>query len=103
MPALCGGGTSSARSGFGASVAVGIAQIAALLNNVPTPLAFAAAGYLGLVGFELSTFCNTDPPAAPTISGGDWAALLSVSDPVSHLAAVSKFQNLFAANLWCTF
>lgn len=105
MPALveCGGGSSSARPGFGTAVAVGVAQIAATLNNVPTPLAVLAAGYIGAVGYQLSTFCNTDPPAMPTIDGGDWAALLTVSDPVGHLAAQQKFQDMLANYFWPLF
>lgn len=103
MTALCGGGTSSSRAAFGASVSVGIAQLAALLNNVPTPVAFALAGYIGLVAYDLSTFCATDPPAMPTPSAGDWVAALTVSDPVSHLTAIQKFQAMFANLLWPTF
>lgn len=103
MTALCGGGTSSGRSSFGASVSVGVAQLAALLNNVPTPVAFALAGYLGLVAYDLSVFCVTDPPAMPTITAGDWVAALTLSDPVSHAQAIAKFQDMFANLLWPTF
>lgn len=103
MTALCGGGASAAQPGYGTLVSVGIASIAATLNNVPTPLAMAAAGYIGALGYELSTFCTTDPPAMPTITAGDWAALLTVSDPVAHLAAVSKFEDLFGNVFWPTF
>jgi len=103
MTALCGGGTSSAVPGFGASVSVGIAQLAALLNNVPTPVAFALAGYLGLIAYDLNTFCTTDPPPMPDITDGDWVAALLLVDPVSHFEAIQKFTNLFANLLWPTF
>lgn len=103
MTALCGGGTSTSRPGFGASVSIGIAQLAALLNNVPTPVAFALAGYLGLVAYDLSTFCNQDPPAMPTITAGDWVAALTISEPTSHLLAIQKFQDMFANLLWPEF
>lgn len=103
MTALCSGGTSSAQTGFGTAVAVGVAQIAATLNNVPTTLAVLAAGYIGAVGYELSTFCSTDPPAMPTITAGDWAALVTVSDPVAHLAAQQKFQDMLANYFWPLF
>lgn len=101
MTVLCGGGTSSPKSPFGATIAVGASGMAALLNNIPTPWAVPLAGYLGLLTYDLSTFCATDPPAIPTITAGDVAALLTVSDPVGHLAAQQKFQNLVAAFLWC--
>lgn len=103
MTAACGGGTSSAQTQFGTAVAVGVASIAATLNNVPTPLAMLAAGYIGAVNYELSTFCTSDPPAMPTITGGDWAALITVSDPVAHLAAQQKFQDMLANYFWPVF
>jgi hypothetical protein len=103
MTVLCGGGTSQAKPGFGASVSIGIAQLAALLNNVPTPVAFALAGYLGLISYDLSTFCTIDPPPMPIITAGDWVAALTISDPVAHFTAIDKFVSMFSNLLWPTF
>ena len=103
MTALCGGGTSGPRPGFGLAVQVGTAQIAATLNNVPTAAAVAAAGFIGALNFELSQYCLTDPPPMPTLTALDWAALLSPLDPPGHFEAVSKFQDLLANLYWPIF
>lgn len=103
MTALCSGGPSAARIGFGSSVAIGAPAVGAAFNNVPTPLAMAVAGYLGLINYELSTYCTADPPPLPTLNSGDWAAVLTVSDPVAHFAAVQKFQDYLANMFWPIF
>jgi hypothetical protein len=103
VTALCGGGASQARPGFGALVNVGTFQIGALLNNVPTPLAVAAAGYIGLVNYDLTTFCANDPPPMPTPTAADWAALLNPSAGAGHLAAVQEFLDLIGNLVWPVF
>lgn len=100
MTAICGGGTSSQRSGFGATVALTVPAIAALLNNIPTVWAVPFAAYLGLVNYELNDFCSTDPPAVPTITAADVAALLTFLDPIGHTQAVAKFEQLVGAYAW---
>jgi hypothetical protein len=97
---LCGGGTSSAKAGFGASLALGAASIAALLNNVPTPWAVPLAAYIGLLTYDLSTFCTTDPPAIPTITLADAVDVIQIADPVARVRAQLKFQDLVGAYLW---
>jgi|SRR5690348_2340297 len=103
MTALCGGGTSSAQPGFGIAVQVGTAQIAALLNNVPTPLAVALAGVIGLVNYELSTFCTTDPPAMPTLTASDYFDALGGNGVAAQITAVAKFQAAIGNILWPSF
>lgn len=103
MTVLCGGGTSSARPGFGLAVQVGTAQIAATLNNVPTPLAVAAAGFIGAINYELSNYCNSDPPPMPTMTALDWASLLSPFPLPDHFTAITKFQDLLANIYWPVF
>jgi hypothetical protein len=100
VTALCGGGTSSAKPGFGASVALTASGIGAMLNNIPTAWAIPIAAYLGLVTYDLSTFCTTDPPAVPTITAADFIAVISIADPVAHILAVQKFQQLLGAFFW---
>lgn len=102
MTAICSGGTSESKAGFGASVAMGIPAIAALLNNIPTPWAVGLAAYIGILNYDLTTFCADDPPAVPTITAADVAALLSVSSE-SHLIALHKFADLVGAYSWYTF
>lgn len=103
MTVLCGGGTSSGRPGFGLAVQVTTAQIAATLNNIPTPQAVAAAGFIGAINYELSTFCNTDPPPMPTMGALDWLALFSPFPLPGHFEAIAKFQDLLANIYWPVF
>lgn len=100
MTAICGGGTSSSRAGFGASVALTVPAIAALLNNIPTVWAVPFAAYLGLINYDLGNFCSADPPPVPTITAADAAALLTVLDPIGHTVALAKFQQLVGAYAW---
>lgn len=100
MTAVCGGGTSSEKTGFGATLALSAPAIAALLNNIPTAWAAPLAGYIGLVTYELVTYCASDPPAVPTITAADVAALFTFLDPIGHTAAVAKFEQLIGAFLW---
>ncbi len=103
MTALCSGGPSAARTGFGASVAVGPFAIGALMNNWGTPWAVAAASYLGLVTYDLNQFCITDPPALPTLTGADYFNLVSFGDPAAHLLAVKKFEDWIGYRFWWDF
>lgn len=103
MTALCGGGTSSAQPGFGASVVLTASSLAAFLTAVPLPWAAALAGYLGLVSYDLTTFCMTDPPTYVVPDASDALALLTLDDYAAHLAAVTKFENFFANFLWPQF
>jgi hypothetical protein len=100
VTALCGGGTSSAKPGFGASIALTASGLGAMLNNIPTPWAIPIAAYIGLVTYDLANFCTTDPPAVPTITAADFIAVISIADPVAHILAVQKFQQLIGAFFW---
>jgi len=103
MTALCGGGTSSAAPGFGLSVSVGTSVIAGALNNVPTPLAIALAGVLGVMNFELNTYCTTDPPAMPVFTAQDYVDALNTFDTVANIAAINKFRDALGNLFWPTF
>jgi hypothetical protein len=71
-----------------------------MLNNIPTPWAIPIAAYIGLVTYDLANFCTTDPPAVPTITAADFIAVISIADPVAHILAVQKFQQLIGAFFW---
>lgn len=100
MTAVCGGGTSSARAGFGASLALTASSIAALLNNIPTVWAVPLAGYLGLLTYNLSEFCSTDPPAVPDITAEDVINIISIANPIAHTQALQKLADLVGAYAW---
>lgn len=103
MTTACGGGASTARPGFGLSVSVGTGILAAALNNVPTPLAIALAGAIGVLNYELSTYCTTDPPAMPTLTAQDYVDALDVYNVPANLAAIAKFRDFFGNLFWPTF
>jgi hypothetical protein len=101
MTAICsGGGPSQARAGFGETVALTASAIGATLNNIPTPWAVAFAGALGLVTYDLSTFCTVDPPAVPTFTAADLTALVSLNDFDAFLTAQQKLRDLVGAYQW---
>lgn len=104
MTALCGGGASEPVPGFGANVIMGGAAIGALLNNVPTPWAVAFATLVSGVTYDLSTMCATDPPALPTITGGDMVDLAAGpgSGPI-YFAALTKFYDFVKYWAWFKF
>lgn len=82
---------------------MGPAAIGALMNNWPTPWAVAASAYLGLVTYDLTTFCPNDPPTLPTLTAADYFALIQIENPVSRLAAVHKFEDWIGARVWFEF
>lgn len=100
MTAICGGGTSSAQSGYGEALYMVPSMVAALLNNIPTLWAVPLAGFIGAVTYELSSFCATDPPAVPTFTASDVVDLLNPYRPAEFLDAQQKFQDLVGAYAW---
>jgi len=102
MTALCGGGASQARPGFAIVQYVGPAALGAMLNNIPTPWAVAFAAYVGLITYDLASFCTTDPPSDPGLTGRDFTDLVNVTNPFSF-AAKTKIQQWIGHNLWWNF
>jgi len=74
--------------------------IAALLNNIPTLWAVPLAGYIGVVTYDLATFCSSDPPSVPTFTASDIIDLLNPFRPAEFLDAQDKFQQLVGAYFW---
>lgn len=60
----------------------------------------AIAGAVGALTFELSNFCTTDPPAMPTITADDVAALFQPADLLLFIPARQKFEDLVRNYLW---
>lgn len=103
MTAICpGGGASQPKAGYALQISMGIPAIYALLNNIPTPWAIGLAAYIGLLEYDLSNFCTTDPPAVPTITAADVVSLIGVATP-DHSVAVAKFGQLIGAYAWYQF
>lgn len=101
MTSICpSGGTSSARPGYAATVAMTVPAIGALLNNIPTPWAVAFAALLGLVNYDLGVFCTIDPPTLPTLVAQDFLDILTLDNPVAHGVAQRKLQDFVSYYAW---
>lgn len=102
MTALCGGGTSSASAAFGGGVWFTAAAITSFLENrIDHNLASFLGPILAGTAAIASTFCDSDPPASPTINASDFVDLLPTADPVAQLAAASKVSDWFLHQYWC--
>jgi len=100
MTALCGGGTSSPKAGVAEAIVYGAGAIATLLEKRGNIWAAALAPLLGVLSYDAITLCSSDPPAIPTFSAADANAVLKLNDFNAFTAAVSKFSDLIANNLW---
>jgi hypothetical protein len=101
MTSVCpNSGPSQAKPPFAGIFAFTSAAAGALLSNKGLPYAAFFAGFLGLVTYDLSTFCPSDPPADPGMTGADYLALLGVGTPVARQAAILKFEQLVGHYLW---
>lgn len=104
MTAICGGGTSSAKPGFGAALSVSQELVGAIFNDAGLAWAVAFAGYMGLINYNASTLCGTDPPVDPGITAADALALISpAGNPGGYAQAVARFSQLIARFAWYSF
>lgn len=101
MTAICvGGGTSSPRSGQADLVIFGAGSIASILNNRGRFWASVVAPILGVMTFNLPTFCATDPPAMPVISALEFAEMLAASGVLASDATRKKFDDMVRNAVW---
>lgn len=100
MTTYCSGLPGAARSGFATAVAFTVPAIAALLNNADTAWAVPVAGFLGLLNYDLGTFCTNEPPAVPTFTAADIAALIYPLPTPAKSDAIVKFNDLIGALVW---
>lgn len=99
MTAVCGGGTSSPKSGFQDPVFFTTTAIGAFFNAIPSPWLFDFASYLAPQQIDPAQFCSVDPPADPGITALDLAQLLMVGS-IQQLPAALKVAQLFRRYLW---
>lgn len=101
MTAVCaGGGTSSPKSGQADLVIWGAGSIASMLNNRGRFWASIVAPFLGVMSFNLPTFCAGDPPPIPTISALEVAELLALSGVLASDATKKKFDDMVRNAVW---
>lgn len=100
MTALCGGGTSQPRPGVNEVIIFGTSQIASWLNNKGGLWATLAVGALGVLSYEATQLCSTDPPPTPTLTSTDYSALLNLAPHDELLTALGKLKDLITVGLW---
>lgn len=100
MTVLCGGGPSSPKAGVAETVIFTSSSLASLLNNRGGWWATLAAPLLGVLAYQATELCSTDPPAAPTISASEYQALLALSPWDELQSALGKLANLAKIAIW---
>jgi hypothetical protein len=100
MTALCGGGTSGPKAGVAETVIFTSTQIGSLLNNKGGLWATLAVPALGVLAYEATELCSSDPPPQPTLTANDYQALLQLSPQDEFLAALGKLKDLVTIALW---
>lgn len=101
MTAICGGGTSSAKSGVGQAIYITSAAAGALLNNIPVKWAVPLAALIGARTYDAGNFCSQDPPADPGITAADVVDLVAhLSNPFQYAAAADKVAQLISRYAW---
>jgi hypothetical protein len=102
MTSICpSSGPSASKPGFNETVIIGAAATEAILVVLGLELVAAIlAPIIAPTVYNLTTFCATDPPADPVLTGSDIIAASNWTDPASALAAQSKIRQWFDSNYW---
>lgn len=102
MTALCGGGSSSPRSGVSPAIILTGTAIEAFLTPLIDPIA--ATLIAGVISASLvvdtNDYCAHDPPSDPGIVAQDLVDLVNYGDPAAMYAATQKFQQWFGSRYW---
>jgi hypothetical protein len=101
---ICSGNTSTQRPGFSTLITIGTGQLESLLEGLSMGWAVAYFAAIGILTYDLTVYCASDPPAQPTITPGDLISLLlgPLSGGADYLVAVQKFRDLAGNLLWPT-
>jgi hypothetical protein len=100
MTALCGGGASGPKPGVADTIIFTAGALSSLLNNKGGYWATLAAPLLGVLAYDATSLCNTDPPAAPTISAAEYEALLQLGPWDELTAALGKLRDIATRLIW---
>lgn len=100
MTALCGGGTSAPKTGASAVVDYTSGLIAAIFAAYDITWLIPVIPLVGLAPLTLSTFCATDPPAVPTFTAAEIAAMLGANFGSDFSSGVSKLKDLILNAIW---
>jgi len=88
------------RPGFADFQYVGPAAIGGALAGLSGWAGAGVGAAIGALTYDLSTFCPNGPPAMPTFSAADIAALLSPIDFGGRTAAALKFNDFIGNLFW---
>ncbi len=101
MTALCaGGGTSSIQPGFQQTLVLGSGGVD-LIGLIPgLEWLQAIAVVLGVVTYELTTLCATDPPAMPTFTDAEAHSLSTATLDADYATGIVKFKDALANIIW---
>lgn len=98
--ALCGG-PSESRPGFNQAIVNSAAAIGIAIEGlVPPPFSHAIAAVVASETFDLTTFCQSDPPPMPTFSPNDWLALLNPADLPNYLHTRDLIRDWWKQVFW---
>lgn len=101
MTALCGGGASQSIPGFNSTVVITAAAVEGLLVLSGLEIVAAILGpIIAPTVLELTSFCATDPPADPGLTGADIIAATNWTDPLAAIAAQEKIRQWFMSRYW---
>ncbi len=102
MPSPCsGGGPAAPIPGAGTTTVVTAAAIESLFVLLGLePLAAVLAPILAGVTFDLTTLCNNDPPADPTLVAADILALMNPVDVLAYATALGRLYQWFKHFYW---
>lgn len=100
MTALCGGGTSRPKAGVAETIIFTSSQLGSFLNNKGGLWATLAVGALGVLTYQATSLCDTDPPPAPTLTAADYNALLQLGPSDQLATALAKLKDLVTNAVW---
>lgn len=97
-----GAGVGIAKPGFAALQYIAPAAIGGALAGLSGWGGFAVGASIGALTYDLTTFCPNGPPAMPTFTEGDIAALASFVPLPGFAAANQKLADLVGNLFWPT-
>src|ERR1044071_72701 len=101
MTVLCSGGASEPKDTSANSILLTSAIMGAILTEAGLGILSAFVGYLGnAIVLNLPTFCATDPPADPGLSGADLLQLIALGPGPLTAGAAARFTQLIQRYAW---
>jgi len=96
----CGANGADRNQGVEDLVVFSSTEIGALLSRAGGLWALLAIGALGVITYEVTQLCGSDPPAQPTISSAEYQALLELGPPDLFTSALAKLKDIVTIEAW---